>query len=653
MKLLVITLSILFFNITTTIAQNVNFEKSNFKGNKNYRKAYNNYLDGRDYYDQNVYNIALNYLLPANDFNPDNAELNFMIGDCYLHSIYKDKALKYLKRSWDLNSEFSKEIHWMIGQAYQYNYKFKEAKKEYYEFKISLSPTELYDWTDRIEKKMAECSNGMVLMANPTGGMVVNLKKINSEASEYGPIITADGKTMYFTSRRKGSTGGKLDLDDFQPFEDIYFTTKDGYSWNEPQNIGPPINTDTHDATVGISPDGQTLYIYRGNVDGGDIFTSTLNGNDWSEPVALPAPINSLEHENSASISFDNKTLYFVSNRDGGFGGKDIYVVSRNDQGIWGGVKNLGDIINTKYDEDGVFIHPDGKTLYFSSKGHNTMGGYDIFYSVKDKNDNWSQPKNMGFPINSPDDDVFFVVTADGQQGYYSSIRKDGTGGKDIFVINFSTGIDDKSDKELTLIQGKITDDQDNPVQADIEIYDVDKDKSIGQYHSNKETGEYLISLPEGKNYAMFVNKDNYLFYTENFNTTKKNDFEKITKNIKLQQLKVDAKTILKNIFFDYGNAILKENSFSTLDRVIKFMNNNPDIKIEFSGHTDNVSSLATNQPLSENRAKAVKNYLVKNGISPSRVLTKGYADKYPIADNNTEEGRAKNRRVEIKIIEK
>ena len=636
-----------------SFTQNVNFTKSNFKGNKNYGKAYNNFLDGRDYYDQGVYNIALNYFLPANEFNPDNAELNFMIGDCYLHSIYKDKALEYLKKSWELDPEFSEDIHLMLGQAYQYNYKFKEAKKEYYEYKISLSPNELYEKTDLIKKKMSECNNGLVLMANPTGGMVVNLKKINSEASEYGPIITADGKTMYFTSRREGSTGGKQDLNDFQPFEDIYVTHKKGYQWETPENIGPPINTPTHDATVGISPDGQELYIYRGNVNGGDIFTSTLYGSDWSEPVALPAPINSPAHENSASLSFDNKTLYFVSDREGGYGGRDIYVVTRDENGIWGEVKNIGDKINTKYDEDGVFIHPDGKTLYFSSKGHNTMGGYDIFYSVKDKNGNWTEPKNMGFPINSPDDDVFFVVTADGQQGFYSSVRKDGTGGKDIFVINFSTNIEDKSDKELTLVQGKITDDQDNPVQADIEIYDVDADKSIGNYHSNKETGEYLISLPAGKNYAMFVNKDDYLFYTENFNTTKHYDFEKITKNIKLEPLKVDAKTILKNIYFDYARALLKPESYPTLNRVVKFLNNNPNVNIEISGHTDNVSSLATNQPLSENRAKAVMNYLVKNGIDKSRIIAKGYADKFPVEDNNTDEGRAKNRRVELKIIKK
>ncbi len=648
----IIALLLLLVNYTS-FGQNVDFEKSNFKGNKNYGKAYNSFLDGRDYYDQGVYNIALNYFLPAHKFNPDNAELNFMIGDCYLHSIYKDKALEYLKKSWELDPEFSKEIYFLIAEAYQFNYKFREAKKEYYEFKISLSPNALYEWTDKIKKKMTECNNGIVLMANPTGGMVVNLKKINSEASEYGPIITADGKTMYFTSRREGSTGGKEDLNDFQPFEDIYVTHKEGYQWQEPENIGPPINTATHDATVGISPDGQELYIYRGNVNGGDIFTSTLYGSDWSEPVALPAPINSPAHENSASLSYDNKTLYFVSDREGGYGGRDIYVVSRDEHGIWGEVKNIGNRINTKYDEDGVFIHPDGKTLYFSSKGHNTMGGYDIFYSVKDKNGNWTEPKNMGFPINSPDDDVFFVVTADGQQGYYSSVRKNGTGGKDIFVINFSTGIEDKSDKELTLVQGKITDNQDNPVQADIEIYDVDADKSIGNYHSNEKTGEYLISLPAGKNYAMFVNKDDYLFYTENFNTTKKFDFEKVTKNIKLQPLQVDAKTILKNIYFDYAKAILKEESFSTLNRVVKFMNDNPNIKMEISGHTDNVSSLATNQPLSENRAKAVMNYLIKNGIDASRLTSKGYADKFPVTDNNTEEGKAQNRRVELKIIEK
>lgn len=642
-----------FFITYFSFSQNIDFEKSNFKGNNNYGKAYNNFLDGRDYYEQSVYNIALNYLLPANDFNSNNAELNFMIGDCYLHSIYKDKALTFLKKSWELNSEFSKNIHLLLGQAYQYNYKFKEAKKEYYEFKISLSPNELYEWTDRIEKKMSECNNGILLMANPTGGLVVNLKKVNSEDSEYGPIITADGKTMYFTSRRKGSIGGKIDINDFQPFEDIYSSTINKYQWSEPVNMKAPINTDTHDATVGISPDGQELYIYRGNINGGDIFTSMLIGDEWTEPIALPSPINSPAHENSASLSFDNKTLYFVSDRDSGFGGRDIYVVTRDENEIWGEVNNLGGRINTKYDEDGVFIHPDGKTLYFSSKGHNTMGGYDIFYSELKPNGDWTTPKNLGFPINSPDDDVFFVVTANGEQGFYSSVRKNGTGGKDIFVINFSSSIENNKSKQLTLVKGKITDDNNNPVSAEIEIYDVDVDKNIGNYHSNEKTGEYLISLPSGKNYAMFVNKDNYLFYTENFNTKKDYEFNELVKDIQLNPVKVNVKTVLKNIYFDYANATLKKESFGTLNRVLNFLNTNSSVKIEVSGHTDNVSSLATNQPLSENRAKAVVDYLVKNGIDSSRMIYKGFADKFPIADNTTEEGRQLNRRVELKIIEK
>lgn len=645
--------ALLLLFASNSFAQNMPFERVYFKGQKNYNKFHNNFLDGRDYYDQGLYSIALKYLLPAYGFNPDNAELNFMIGVCYLHSIYKDKALKYLKKSWELDPEFSKEIHFLIGKAYQYNYKFKEAKKEYYEYKISLSPNELYDKTDMIQKKMAECNNGMILMANPTGGMVVNLKTINSNASEYGPVITADGNIMYFTSRRPGTTGRKEDLNDFQPFEDIYFTRKVGYQWEMPRNMGAPINTSDHDATVGISPDGQQLYIYRGKINGGDIFVSTLDGTTWLEPVPLPEPINSPAHENSASLSYDGKTLYFVSNREGGFGGKDIYAVERNTDGVWDKLKNLGDKINTKYDEDGVFIHPDGKTLYFSSKGHNTMGEYDIFYSIKDKNGDWSEPQNMGFPINSPDDDVFFVVTADGKQGFYSSVRKDGTGGKDIFVIKFSTDIEDESDKELVLIQGKITDSENNPVQAEIEIYDVDANKNIGDYHSNKETGDYLITVPTGKNYAMFINKGDYLFYSENFNTKENINFKKIIKDIKLKPLKVDATTILKNIYFDFAKNQLKRESFPTLDRIVLFMTDNPSIKIEISGHTDNIGSKEVNQVLSENRAKAVVNYLIKKGINASRLQAKGYADKFPVADNDSEARRTQNRRVEFKIIEK
>ena len=489
-----------FFSLN---AQSVEFSRSNFKGKKGFSKAYMFFLDGIDAYEQNIFYEAIENFEKAYEFNPDNAELNFMLGDCYLHTIYKSKALKFLKRAVELDPEINDKIFYKLAQAYQYNYKFKEAKKEYYHFKMSMNPEELYLWDSLIIKKMNECDVGIMLMANPVSGMVVNLKDINSEYSDYSPIITGDGEVLYFTSRRKGSSENKLDIYDMQFFEDIYYSTKKGYKWQSPKNLGFPINTKYHDATVGMSIDGNILFIYRGEKNGGDIYFSVKKDTMWSTPKALPNPINTSFHENSASLAFDNRTLYFVSDRPGGYGGKDIYVAVMNDDSTWSNPVNLGSVINTKYDEDGVFIHPDNKTLFFSSKGHKTMGGYDIFFSVKDKTGEWTTPQNMGYPINTPDDDIFFVTTANGNQGFYTSIRSDGTGMKDIFVINFSTTEDDERGSKLTFLQGKVTNKDSLPIAANIKLYDLETNKHIGSYFSNKATGYFAVSLPNGYKYGL------------------------------------------------------------------------------------------------------------------------------------------------------
>jgi len=652
MKFKIIFLFQIIIATNFIIAQNVDFKKKNFEDKKKFSKAYNELLEGQGYYDQKVYHLALPHLLQANNFNPNNAELNYMIGDSYLNAVYSWRSLAYLKKAYQLNPTYSLDILYKLGQAYQHNYLFDSAKATYEQFKISLSPETLYDWNELIKKRIEECESGKKLMENKTEGLVVNLKAINSKYPEYAPVLTADGETMYFTSRRPNTTGGEQDLEDFQYFEDIYVSHYDSGKWSAPQNIGAPINTNFHDATVGLSPDGQQMYIYRGNINGGDIFVSNLDGEKWGTPVDLPQPVNTEYHENSASISFDYKTLFFISDRPGGLGGRDIYYATKQNDGTWGNVKNIGAPINTKYDEDAVFIHPDGKTLYFSSKGHNTMGGYDIFKSVLQDDSTWSEPENMGYPINSPDDDVFFIVTADGHKGYYNSVREKGVGDRDLYVIVFADSLK-KEKKDLVLIKGTVKSKDGQPIASSIEIYDNDKNKNIGNFKSNKATGEYLISLPFGKNYAMFVKADNRLFKTINFDLKDSIDYQKFQRDIILDTIMVNAKTVLNNIYFDYGKYTLRKESYGTLNRVVDFMKEYPAIKVEISGHTDNVSSIRTNQPLSENRAKAVYTYLIKHGIEASRLTSAGYADKYPVVPNDTREHRQMNRRVEFKIIAK
>jgi hypothetical protein len=562
-----------FFVISVVNAQNVEFKRSNFKGKKGFSKAYSEFLDGKDAYEENVYYEAINHLEKAYDFNPNNAELNYMLGDCYLHTIYKAKALKYLKKAVELDPEIKDDIYYKLAEAYHYNYKFNEAKKEYYHFKISLDPEKLYVWDSIIKKKMDECDVGLMLMANPTNGMVVNLKTVNSEYSDYAPIVTGDGKIMYFTSRRKGSTGGKMDYYDMQYYEDVYYSIKKNYRWGDPINVGPPINTKNHDATVGISTDGQILFIYRGQANGGDIYYSIMKDSSWSVPKPLPAPINTQYHENSASIAYDNRTLYFISNRPGGIGGKDIYMSVMQDDSTWSEPVNLGPTINTPYDEDGVFIHPDNRTLYFSSKGHKTMGGYDIFFSVRGKDGKWSEPQNLGYPINTPDDDVFFVTTASGEQGFYTSVRVDGTGMKDIFVINYPSTENDEQTSKLTFLHGQVMDEDSIKHNVDIYLYDLESNKKLGAYFSNGKTGYYAMSLPAGHLYGVVFadtgyfmpqvleidNRNNYKYSEQNTNvilSTEKTEYSIHTTN---GELAVESLPVVKALV-----VFLKNNSSNT-----------------------------------------------------------------------------------------
>ncbi len=475
---------------------------------------------------------------------------------------------------------------------------------------------------------------------------------INSPFDDYAPVITADGEKIFFTSRRPFTE--KEIKKNKQSFEHIYFAVWDekGKEWSKakplPENINIPVR---HSSNIAVSNDGQRLLIYQDDVNGnGDIHESILRGKEWTNPVALPEPVNSQYHESSAAYSPDGRTLYFVSDRPGGKGGRDIWVSKRDlKTGKWSTPKNLGAPINTTEDEEAVFIHPDGKTLFFSSKGHNSIGGYDIFYSVFEDGE-WSEPVNLGIPVNTHGDDLFFVLRADGKKAYYASVNNNGD--KDIYEISFETKAKAKQ-PSLLLLKGIVADDETKqPIQATIELVDNATNELIGVYQSNGETGEYLISLPSGKNYGLNVSAPGYLFHSENFTIADTATYQKITKNIFLQKAKKGSKVVLRNIFFDYNKATLRPESKVELERVYDFLNHNPNVKIEISGHTDDIGSQDYNQKLSEARAKSVVDYLIRLGISPDRLSFKGYGKLQPMVPNDSEENRQLNRRVEFKILE-
>ncbi len=665
---LVFFVTISFFSFSQK-EKNKDFSKTNFPGDaKGLKDAEKAIGKGDDLYNKGhlFYSQALEFYLLAQDFNPDNAELNYKIGSCYLWSTSKLKAIPFLEKAQKLNMRVDPLLHFMLGRAYHLNLQWDKAIAEYNKALKAVNVTDSKEKGEELQNYIAECKNGKELVKKPVNVKIENVgPAINTIYPDYGAVISADESVMIFTSKRNTNIGADKNIDPMtkQFYEDIYISNKKDGKWEEAQNIGSPINDAKNNATAGISLDGQTLFIYFGD-HGGDIGQTQLKGDKWQEPKLFGGNINTKYQESSASLSYDGKTLYFVSDRPGGLGDRDIYYCIKDASGKWGDPINMGPEINTFYGEEGVFAHPDGKTLYFSSQGWNSMGGYDVFKSTLGANGKWSKPVNMGYPINTPDDDVFFVLSGSGKHGYYASAKGDSYGEKDIYMISFLESAKDSSSvkadsvktvtSQTTLLKGIITDAQTGvPLEATIEVVDNQKDIVIASFNSNSSSGKYLISLPSGKNYGIAVKSTGYLFHSENFDIPAAGSYQEIEKNIALNKIEAGSKIILNNIFFDTGKSDLRVESTNELERLLQLMNEVLTLKIEISGHTDNVGSAEYNKGLSEARAKSVVEYLIKKGIDKNRMVFKGYGFTQPIADNLTEEGRQQNRRTEFKIMSK
>lgn len=661
------------------MAQNVEFEKKNFPGRKDeLKEAKDNIKKGDEIFEQGeaYYRDALPYYLKAQAFNPNNAKLNFKIGLAYLHSFEKKKAYDYILKAFALDPQVDEKIRYYTGRVYHLNSEWDKAIQEYSIYLNSIKDkNEIKD----VNKKIEECKNGKILSQNPVRVWVDNLgPEVNTSFNEYSPVITTDESVLMFTSRRPGGVGNKMDENKNEYFEDVWVSYKSGKKWTTAVNLGPPVNTENHDAAVCLSPDGQKLITYQGGVNGGDLFISYLVGKVWSKPENLGKAINSKYHESSASFSYDGKILYFVSDREGGFGGHDIYYSEINEKGKFEKAVNIGPVINTEYDEEAVYMMPDGKTMYFASKGHNSIGGYDVFKTTFE-NGQWTKPVNLGIPINTPDDDAFFALAGSGRRAYYSSASLNGYGGMDLYKITILgpekqpllntqdqllamaaqpiTNLKvekavEVTKPKMTLLKGIVYDAKTNePLEAILNLIDNEKNVILASFKSNAATGKYLVTLPSGKNYGIAVQREGYLFHSENFNLPADAEYQEVTKDIPLKKIEIGNAIVLKNIFFDFDKATLRPESFNELDRLVQLLTENPTIKVEISAHTDSKGSDEYNLKLSQKRAESVVNYLIGKGIAASRLIAKGYGETQPIDTNDTEEGRQNNRRVEFKIV--
>lgn len=469
---------------------------------------------------------------------------------------------------------------------------------------------------------------------------------VNTTDDEYWPSITADGLTLMFTRQGRGERS------DSRNQEDFYISHLINNVWSKAQNAGRPLNTQQNEGAQSISSDGRYMYFTACERPDGfgrcDIYFTSYDGAKWAEPVNIGPPVNTKYWESQPSINSNGEMLFFVSNRPGGIGGMDLWFSLLTKDGGWGIPRNMGEVINTPDDEMSPFIHFDGKTLYFSSNGRIGMGGFDIYFTKMKDDSTWSEPQNLGYPINTYNDEMGLIIDASGKNAYFSTIR-DNRKGKDIYSFSVYEKI---RPDPVSYFRGKVYDSESGKLlNADYELIKLKTGKVIASGTTDR-TGSFLVCLPAGFNYGLNVNKPGYLFYSDNFMLEGIHSAsEPFNKRILLKPIKVGETLQLANVFYEFDSWELKKESIAELDRLYKLLKENKNIYIEIGGYTDSIGTDSYNISLSERRARSVVGFLTDKGISKERLSFKGYGSAFPIGDNITDNGRKLNRRTEVKVM--
>lgn len=542
-----------------------------------------------------------------------------------------------------------------LAKPYLDKREWNKAIKVFQEYKGRFLPI-----ADRIDKVIA------LLQAPEEGIHMINLGgNINTQYPEYGPVISPDGKKLYFTGRdREDGIGG----------EDVFVSYFVNNSWTQAKLITGNINTESNEYMNSISADGNILVLfgnYENSLGRGDNFYVEKTAKGWSEIKVFPPPINSQYWDADAFLTADGQAILFSSERPGGvgafhqkgdyyhgmyWGNTDIWVVLKEGDGWSKTAINLGPTINTPYTDRTPFLHPDGKTLYFSSDGHYSLGKSDVYKTVRLSDSSWtdwSEPVNLGKEINTAEEDWGYKITTDGKRAYFSTVSTiGGFGQEDIYYADLPQNA--KPDKDVITVNGKILDEKGKPVDATIRWSDVDQLKEVGVAKTDPNTGEYFIALPVGRYYAYYADVRGYFSPVEYLDLTEAKAYKELKNDVNIvsiDELKNSGKSIrLDNIFFDFDKYELKEKSYEALNTLLRFMKDNSEILVEINAYTDNIGSDKYNKTLSENRANSVVNYLTQKGVSNNRLFPTGYGKEDPVATNSTEEGRALNRRVEFRL---
>lgn len=582
------------------------------------------------------------------EMDPDFVEANRKVADVfYVYMRDNVKAKKYYERVVELAPSEAKYVGAYLNLSKLYFNESEYGKSKVLLEKITSFPYASQKVTKAAQLMLRDVEYSFFAKENAYEFEPVMLPResINMFQIQSNPVLTADQSELIYTmSIVRGS----------QYDENIVISKKqpDG-TWGKPDHISQNINTPmSSEGAATISGDGKTLVFTSCNkkdgVGGCDLYMSSKIGDEWSIPENLGTPVNTGGWESNPSISADGKTLFFSSERVGGKGGKDIWVTTYN-EGEWGVPENLGGVINTKNNEVTPFIHVDNSHLYFASDGYMGMGGYDLFYASK-YGDEWITPQNIGYPINTPKNEGAIYVTPDFKKGYFEKWTSKGIDSHcELYEFDFPEEI--RSRHKSIYAKGIVYDDVTKGVlSAEVELIDLETGRIAQRVSSDSINGNYLVVLTEGHEYALHVKKDGYFFHSLHFDY-RSGEFDPLVLDVYLKPITKKEPIVLSNIFFESGKYDLKEKSFIELDRFVELLKEHSGLRLEISGHTDNVGSESANKTLSLNRAKAVYSYLLTKGLSSKRFTYKGYGSIHSIGDNSNEEGRAKNRRIEFKLL--
>ncbi|MEX1240138.1 MAG: OmpA family protein [Cyclobacteriaceae bacterium] len=613
------------------------------------RKAIELYTEADNYRVRGQFSQAIGLLNEAIQKDKNFVEAYYRLGIVYMTLKDFPQAIKNLDKALSLTDDVRKQkiIWYDLGESYFTAGDYDKAG----DILSRFLQAETYN-KPKIDRARLLMSNIEFARENQKNNSAYRQKPlsdtVNAFVMQYFPVLTADQEQLIFTRRMGGGPS-----DD----EDLVISRKNARGrWTEPESLSKNINSELNEGTGTISADGRKLIFTsctgRQGYGSCDLYQSVRVGEEWTKPENLGSNVNSTEWESQPSLSADGRTLYFISDRRGGVGRRDLWVSSLNDKGEWTRAKNAGRPVNTVYDEISPFIHVNNRILYFASNGLVGFGGYDIYFSERDTSSAWTSPKNIGSPVNNHEDQFSLFITADGKKGYYSheEVKEAGYTSSKIFemVIPEENQIRFKSNYVKGVVRDAKTK---QPLAATIELINLENNETESLVSSDSVSGTYLIVLTQGAEYALYVNKKNYLFRSLNFNYSERRNYEPIILDIDLEKAEEGTTAVLQNIFFDVDRFDLKEKSITELQKILRFLKENPLLRVEISGHTDNSGSDAHNVQLSQKRAQAVYEYLAANGIDSKRLTPKGYGSSQPLADNNSEEGRQKNRRIQFKLI--